>query len=212
MKRRTHPPSNARQPCVDPHMLWHPILNAPFSCIPWHMLRAPIAATLVAGCAPDDWDGTDYVPDTSVDTTDTSDTGDTSSPDGFVGDWRSQGNDLSALFAADPFNYAVVDASFRSNGSYTVDATDDEGADYALVGTYTVDESTDPAAIALHQSEPYEALASGIYRVVGDTLTYEIVQTSPDYGFVPPTPSTGFGSTSGPNMDDGINVQTYRRR
>lgn len=160
-------------------------------------------------CAPDDWNGDDYVPDTTVDTTDT---GDTSSGDGFVGTWRSQGADLSPLFAADPFNYALVDASFRGNGSYQVDATDADGAEYTLVGTYTSDESTDPAAIALLQSEPYEAIASGIYSVAGDTLTYEIVQTSPDYGFVPPTPTTGFGSTSGPNMDEGVNVQTYRRR
>lgn len=205
-----HAWSNARQPCVGPGMLRHPWWNARSACVSWGMLARAVALLVpLAGCAPDDWDGTDYVPDTTVDTTETGDSG---SGEGFVGTWRSEGADLSELFASDPFNYASVDASFRSNGGYTVDATDADGAEYALVGTYTTDESTDPATIALLQSEPYEAIASGIYSVAGDTLTYEIVQTSPDYGFVPPTPGGGFGSTSGPNMDAGVNVQTYRRR
>ena len=52
----------------------------------------------------------------------------------------------------------------------------------------------------------------GIYEVDGNTLTYEVVQVDPDYGFTPPTPESGFGSTGGPNMTEGINVQVYRRQ
>ncbi len=164
---------------------------------------------ILLACAPDDWNGDDYVPDTSVDTTDTSDT---SSGDGLVGNWRSEGADLSPLFAGDPFNYAHVDALFHGDGTYRVDAVVTAGDTYTLTGTYTTDEGTDPAWIELHQLQPQEALAEGIYRVAGDVLTYEIVPTSPVNEFVPPTSALGFGSTSGPNMDEGINVQTYRRR
>lgn len=158
-------------------------------------------------CAPDDWDGTPYVPDTH-----TADDTAVVPGDGFVGSWRSEGGDLSELFAADPFFYTRVDAAFRADQTFQVDATDADGATYRLVGTYVADDSTDPGAVSLSQTEPYEALASGIFSVAGDTLTYEVVQTSPDYGFVPPTPSSGFGSTSGPNMDEDVNIQTYRRR
>ena len=43
-------------------------------------------------------------------------------------------------------------------------------------------------------------------------MTYEVVQTVPDYGYTPPTPTSGFGTTSGPGVSAGDNVQIYRRR
>jgi hypothetical protein len=81
-----------------------------------------------------------------------------------------------------------------------------------LVGTFVADEGTSPATIVLTQTSPYAATAEGIYQVDGDTLTYEVVQTQPDYGFLPPTPETGFGSTSGTGLNPGDNIQIYRRQ
>lgn len=172
----------------------------------------------LSGCMPDDYDGTGWPPDDTVDsgdpdTSDPDDTDDTDVTDApaIVGTWRSQGADLSDLFAGEPFNYVDVQAIFRANGRSEVHATDQDGATADLIGTYTVDLSTSPATIVVLQTSPYEATASGIWAVSGDTLTYEVVQTVPDYGFVPPTPSSGFGTTSGPNLDPGTNVQTYQR-
>jgi hypothetical protein len=178
------------------------------------------SALLLAACGPDDYDSAHpYVDDTNdthdtedIDTSDTSDTTDTSGGDGLVGTWLSAGSDLSDLFAGDPFNFTHITATFHSNGTYDVDILDADAQTATLMGTYTTDESTSPATIAQHQSDPSEAIASGIFDVSGDTLRFEVVQTSPDYGFVPPTPSGGFGSTSGPNMTAGINTQTYRRQ
>jgi hypothetical protein len=75
-----------------------------------------------------------------------------------------------------------------------------------------VDASTSPGSITLTQASPYAATAVGIYQVDGDTLTYEVVQTLPDYGFTPPTSETGFGSTSGPGLDADVNIQIYQRQ
>ena len=80
-----------------------------------------------------------------------------------------------------------------------------------VTGTWTADTSTEPGVVSLEQEEPYEAKASGIFAVDGAVLTYEVVQTEPDYGFSPPTPQGGFGSTNGPGVGPGDNVQTFRR-
>lgn len=167
---------------------------------------------LILACVPDDYDSAHpYVPDTSVDTIDTSDT-DTSGGTGLTGSWLSQGADLSDLFAGDPFNLVQASATFRANGTYTAGAVDADNNSATFTGTYTTTGTSYPEVIALHQLQPQEAIASGIFAVSGNTLTYEVVQTSPDNGFTPPTPSSGFGSTSGSNLAHGVNVQTYRRQ
>lgn len=167
---------------------------------------------LLFACMPDDYDSADpYVPDTSVDTIDTNDT-DTSGGTGLVGSWLSEGADLSDLFASDAVNLVRATATFRGNGTYTAAVLDADNNTGTFVGTYTASEATSPATISLHQTDPSEAIASGIYDVNGDVLRYEVVQTDPNYGFTPPTPQGGFGSTSGPNLDPGVNVQTYRRQ
>lgn len=167
-----------------------------------------IAFALFA-CLPDDYTGEGLTP-----------LGDTSSaptastePDGemtIVGEWLSEGADLSELFSADPFAYASVTAVFRADGTFLVTAVDGQGTEYPLEGDFTVGTTTMPATIAIVQTEPYAAEASGIWEVAGDTLTYEVVQTTPDYGFGPPTPERDFGSTTGPGLAPGANVQTYQ--
>lgn len=173
-----------------------------------------LSLLLLAGCFPDDWDGRPYRPDTGSGpgVVQTDDTGSAVTDDpGLPGAWRSEGGDLSELFSGDPFNYAWVEAEFGTDGDYVVTSADQGGAEYVLTGTYTVDEATTPGTVVLTQTEPYEATAEGIWQVDGDVLTYEVVQTDPDYGFAPPTPEAGFGSTAGPGLSSGANVQRYRR-
>ncbi|MEQ1505183.1 MAG: hypothetical protein ABMB14_23320 [Myxococcota bacterium] len=178
------------------------------------MRRLAILVPALTGCLPDDWNGEAYTgpPDSGAATTETgAPTGSTGTGDGtIVGDWVSAGDDRSPLFAADPFAYQRVDATFEADGSYVVTTVTPDGAAIDLVGSYTVDDGTTPATIALSQQTPYVAEAEGIYAVDGGTMTYEVVQTVPDYGFTPPTPATGFGSTGGPGFDAGANVQIYR--
>lgn len=160
-------------------------------------------------CIADDWNGQPYTgPGTaSGDTGGAVVVGD----DGLAGAWRSAGADLSDLLADEPFRYVRVEATFDAAGSYEVVGTDADGTEWPLVGTWTAEPGT-PGTVTLQQTEPYVATAEGIWQVDGGTtLTYEVVQTSPDYGFQPPTPGSGFGSTTGPGLTPGINVQTYRR-
>lgn len=139
--------------------------------------------------------------------TETDDSG--SAADGLVGDWLSEGEDLSELFA--PY-FTKVTASFSADGSYEVEATYENGASQAFTGSYVADEGTSPASIVLTQTSPSAAVAEGIFEVAGDVLTYEVAQTEPDQGYSPPTPESGFGTTSGGGIEAGVNVQTYRRQ
>lgn len=171
-----------------------------------------IAALALTGCFPDDWDGKPYVPFTTTPTfTDGPD--DTGEPAGdpLVGEWVSEGADRSPLFASPPFEYASVAATFRSDGGFVVVPVDQEGVEYLVTGTWQAG-GGDLRAIVLSQVEPYVATGEGILAIDGDVLTYEVVQTVPDYGFTPPTPATGFGATSGPGLQPGDNVQTFRRQ
>lgn len=167
-----------------------------------------LALTLLA-CTPDD------VTDKNADDTAGDTSEDTSGGDGGPGDisgsWVSEGDDISDLFAGAPFNYTRIDASFDVGGSYVVTVLDSGGTASELTGTYASDATTNPGTIVLTQTAPYAATAQGIWQVVDEVLTYEVVQTTPDYGFTPPTPESGFGTTAGPNLDPGVNVQVFRR-
>ena len=171
---------------------------------------------LLLACLPDDPPGTDTRPLLS-DSVDTGEADDTAAQDGLIGEWLSEGSDVSELFAGPPFEYVSITARFKDDGSYRVVGSTDGGDSYTFSGTYVTDESTSPGGITLAQTQPSASTAEGIFLVEsdpveGDKLTYEIVQVDPDYGYSPPTPEGGFGSTSGPNMEDGINVQVYRRQ
>ena len=163
-------------------------------------------ALLLLACMPDDYVGP--LP-AGGNTTIPADTG--ADPSTIEGDWISQGSDLSALFAGDPFAYASVEIFFRTDLSYHAEAVDGGGTSYPIDGTYTADASTSPATIHIVQTAPYEAEADGIWQVGGDTLTYEVVQVVPDYGFTAPTPERGFGSTAGPGLAIDANIQVYQR-
>jgi len=188
-------------------------------------LAALVAASIaLLGCREDDvktddtadTDAPTGTTDSGVTTDDTGTTDDTATTgdgsDAIVGTWVSEGGDLSPLFAGNPFNYTRVLAVFESSGDLAVTATDSSGAATDFVATYTVDTSTYPGTIVVDQSAPYAAISEGIWQVDGDTLTYEVVQVDPDYGYTPPTPESGFGSTAGPNLTPDINIQIYQRQ
>jgi hypothetical protein len=168
---------------------------------------------LLLACAPDDvtTDGptTDTAADADTDTD--ADTDADADTQDISGAWVSAGDDLSELFANDPFDYVEVDATFSADATYTVSVRDTDGQTGTLTGTYTTDITTSPGTITLQQATPYTATASGIWQVSSGVLTYEVVQTQPDYGFTPPTPESGFGTTAGASIEPGVNVQTYRR-
>lgn len=160
---------------------------------------------LLFACIPDDWNGQPYTGPGSV----VGDTGAMPVRDGLAGAWVSQGADISELLANEPFNYVRVDALFEESGAYTVIGEDADGVTYPLSGTWSAEAGT-PGTVSLDQIEPYEAIAVGLWQVDGGTLTYEVVQTSPDYGFQPPSVGAGFGSSTGPGLSPGVNVQIYR--
>lgn len=177
--------------------------RAPLRPLAFALLTLPFV-----GCLVDDWNGQPYAPTATTPSTD--DTAAAPGATALADAWRSEGGDLSDLFSGEPFRYVAVEAVFRADGGYVVTSTDQDGATYVLTGTYAATDGA-PGAVSLSQVEPYEAEAEGIWQVDGDTLTYEVVQTVPDYGFVPPTPAGGFGSTAGPGLSPGVNVQIYRR-
>ncbi|MFZ5480045.1 MAG: hypothetical protein ACOZNI_24990 [Myxococcota bacterium] len=180
-------------------------------------LRASGFGLLFVGCLPDDV-GEGGVPtddtagEADADTDADADADADADPTGsIVGDWVSEGEDISDLFADEPFSLVRIDATFEADGTYRVDVENADGANASFAGTYVTGTSTTPATITLTQTVPSNATATGIYEVDGDTMTYEVVQTVPDYGYTPPTPESGFGTTGGPDMTAGINVQIYVR-
>ncbi|MEZ4318661.1 MAG: hypothetical protein R3F61_14200 [Myxococcota bacterium] len=141
---------------------------------------------------------------------DTDDTDDTDTPvtidSDLVGTWVSEGADVAPLLAAN--DVVRVDATFEMDGSYVVTSTDSASSTVDFAGTFTVDESTTPATIVLTQTSPYNATADGIWQIDAGVLSYEVVQAG--LGFTAPTPTSGFGSTSGPGLSPDDNLQIFR--
>lgn len=130
--------------------------------------------------------------------------------DPIVGTWVSEGSNISPLLAAAPFNTVRIDASFNSDGTYTVVTTDNSDSQVTLSGTWeTAEGSGDIREITVNQSSPTSLVSEGIYRFDGSVLRYEIAQTNPPLtGVTPPTAAGGFGSTSGGAFGQ-LNVQQY---
>lgn len=136
--------------------------------------------------------------------------GDAGMADLLVGDWLSEGDDISSLLAY--YGYTSVTSSFLSDGSYVVDATGSTGAVDSYAGTFVADDSAALAAITLTQTSPSAITAEGIFTVEDDVLTYEVVQTSPDIGCTPPTVQSGFATTDCSGQTGDYNVQVFRRQ
>lgn len=135
---------------------------------------------------------------------------------GIYGSWVSEGTNVAPLLVM-LFGVDKIEATFNSNGSYTVVQTDTTGASLTLTGTFTISKSTvdNIFEITANQTSPAALTSSGIFEVYAGasdyTMKYEIVQTTPDIGAIPPTPAGGFGSTNAGALG-ALNIQTYVRQ
>ncbi|NQZ76912.1 MAG: hypothetical protein HRT61_12550 [Ekhidna sp.] len=140
-----------------------------------------------------------------------------SSVNGIVGTWVSKGDDVAALLTTF-FAVDSIVATFSANQTYEVlQYAGGAEAPLTLTGTYaqTLSSVGTIWTITVDQSAPSSLTSEGIFEVDPsenpNSMRYEIAQTSPDIGAIPPTPEAGFGSTSGGAVGD-TNIQVYKRR
>lgn len=110
-----------------------------------------------------------------------------------TGAWFSEGGNLSESDME--AGVIRIEATFNEDGTYEINTR--RVRNNTASGTYEVDRTTSPASIILNQEEPEEATFEGIWSVSQAVLTWEVVQTDPDLGLDPATPSGGFGSAEG---------------
>ncbi|MCB0556649.1 MAG: hypothetical protein KDD02_24095 [Phaeodactylibacter sp.] len=130
---------------------------------------------------------------------------------GVQGKWQSSGANVAPLLVT-LFNTDSIYAEFKTDNTYVVEQYDNTGAKLTLTGTYSQKESGvgNIWEITVNQSAPAVLTSEGIFEITGNTMKYEIAQTSPDIGAVPATAAAGFGSTNGGAFGM-TNVQTYER-
>lgn len=133
--------------------------------------------------------------------------------DELVGSWVSEGEDVAPGLAAEPFLNVRIDATFNSDNTYDVESEDQNGSVITFEGTWEAGEANADGirAITLNQSVPSELTSSGIFRVNGDRLEYEVIQEGLT-GVEPATVEGGFGSTLvGGQPTGGYWTQRYDR-
>jgi hypothetical protein len=132
--------------------------------------------------------------------------------------WVSKGGDVAPLLAGPPFNNVSITATFKADGSYSVESIDTSQKMVAFAGTYVTMPSgvTGIIDIKCTQTAPSSATAEGIYEI--DTtqtpprMQYEVVQTQPTNGLTPPTAQDGFGSTVYNGKKIATLIQKYSRQ
>ena len=129
-----------------------------------------------------------------------------------VGSWLSDGDNV-ALGLKLTLKTKKITATFNSNNTYTVVATDSSNTDVTYSGTFssTGNANTSIRTITLNQTVPTSVTSTGIYRVTTNDLKYEVIQTTPAIpGFTAPTAAEGFGSTKYQGSPLGITwIQTF---
>ena len=140
-----------------------------------------------------------------------------SSVNGIVGTWVSKGDDVASLLVDFFFVDSIV-AVFNANQTYEVlQYAGGSTSPLTLDGTYVQSLSNTGTIwnITVEQTAPSALTSAGIFEISPsdnpNSMQYEIVQTNPDIGALPPTAEAGFGSSSGGALGD-TNVQVYRRR
>lgn len=132
-----------------------------------------------------------------------------------IGIWRSEGSDVASLLREPPLSLSSLEARFDKNERFVVNITNTNGESFSLNGQFSVPMGaslgqTHP--ITLVQELPESSTSEGIWRVEGDLLTYEVVQTNPPLpgDNSPPSTTQGFGSTNRGELGSD-NIQLYRR-
>ena len=134
--------------------------------------------------------------------------------EGIVGEWVSSGANVAPLLVM--FQVDSIYADFRSNNTYLVESFDPDKVKTTYTGTYAQVKSSvgNIWTIVLNQSTPSAVTSEGIFEISGSsssgyTMKYEVVQTEPTLGTAP-TPSGGFGSSSGGALGE-TNIQKFVR-
>ncbi len=133
--------------------------------------------------------------------------------DAIAGTWESEGEDIAPGLAGPPFNNVRIEAIFNSDNTYNVESEDTEGAIILFSGTWQATAPNDEGirGITLNQSEPAALVSSGIFRINGNRMEYEVIQEGLT-GVEPPTVEGGFGSTLiGGNPTGEFWIQRYDR-
>jgi len=140
---------------------------------------------------------------------------DNNQADPLVGAWVSQGAGQVAPGLAVLTKTAKIDAVFNQNNTYNVVAIDSSNVAVTFTGTWQAGEPNAQGirSITLQQSTPTQLVSSGIFRIDGNNMEYEVIQSQPALdGVVPPTVEGGFGSTNiGGNPTGIFWIQKYVR-
>ncbi|MFW5951873.1 MAG: hypothetical protein ACOCVZ_07150 [Gemmatimonadota bacterium] len=127
------------------------------------------------------------------------------------GTWLSKGDDLAPGFV--PLGVDSIIATFNDDQTYEVFqfALGNTAPAATLTGTYVTGDEAEGEVngIILTQLAPNQLTAEGIYQVTGNSMRYEVVQTQPDIGAVPPTVAEGFGSTVVGGSETSAWIQSY---
>ncbi|MCE1189247.1 MAG: hypothetical protein LWX56_08895 [Ignavibacteria bacterium] len=119
--------------------------------------------------------------------------------DPLIGSWVSDGANIAPGLKS-TLKTKKITATFNSDKTYTVVATDSTNAMVTYSGTYTTTAVTNASLrnIVLTQNVPTAVTSTGIYQMTATgVLYYEVLQTTPAInGFTAPTTDKGFGSTS----------------
>ncbi len=129
--------------------------------------------------------------------------------DPWIGQWLSAETNVAPLLVT-LFQYDSVRVWINENQTVRLDTHVDGGAWTTINGTYSVTES---ASGSVHSIELiYSAFEQGgiiqVTEGTPDTMKLEAVQTTPNIGAVPRTPTTGFGSDVALGT---LNIQNYVR-
>lgn len=124
-------------------------------------------------------------------------------------EYQSSGSNVAPLLSI-LFGTDSIYARFNLDNTYLVEQYDTNNVKIDFAGTYLQTETGTGNiwSIVLEQSSPSVLTATGIFEINGNTMTYEVVQTNPDIGAVPPTAAAGFGSSNGGALGTS-NVQTF---
>lgn len=133
--------------------------------------------------------------------------------DAIVGTWISQGEDIAPGLAGPPFLNVEIVATFNADNTYNVESLDTNGSTISFTGTWVAGAPNAEGirSILLEQATPFAAVSSGIFRINGSRMEYEVIQQGLT-GVEPPTVEGGFGSTLiGGNPTGAFWIQRYSR-
>jgi len=127
------------------------------------------------------------------------------------GEWLSAGDDVAPILVS-IFNYDSVRVFMDPNNTVTLMTHVTDGAWTTTEGTYVVTETAKSDVLAVTLVYPafeQEGIIQVTTDALADMMELEVVQTVPDIGAVPRTPTSGFGSDATLGI---LNIQTYREQ